>query len=96
MSAKNRGLGGNNGIVHRTNYFVAEAALAVQGQKKAQPGGCASENPPKEEVLEECAAASSASTRDHYSSAQGPMQAFSAALQYIVDSSPLFLIKSVN
>jgi hypothetical protein len=63
-----------------------ESAYAERTKKKRNLKGYAFKNPPKEEVLEECAAASSAVTQEDYCSGAGRMQAFSAALQYIVDS----------
>ena len=46
--------------------------------------------------MEECAVASSAPTRGHYCNRRERMQAFSAAMQYIVDSPRITSIKSIN
>ena len=83
---------GRSESVHCTVGTGQEPALrrGPRRKKKAQPERLRFKNPPKEEVLEECAAASRASDAGSIIAAErGQMQAFSAALQYIVDS-PVF------
>jgi hypothetical protein len=57
----------------------------IARQKKAQPVEVALKVPPKEEVLEECAATCAAAT--HLNNARTPalMQAFAIAMHHIVD-----------
>jgi hypothetical protein len=57
----------------------------AEAQKKAQPVKVALKVPPKEEVLEECAATCAAATQSNSCRNPAIMQAFTAALHHIMD-----------
>jgi hypothetical protein len=64
---------------------VGPGTIRIAPQKKAQPVEVALKVPPKEEVLEECAATCAAATHSYGARTSGQMQAFAIAMHHIVD-----------